>query len=209
MTRVFISYRRGDTGPEAGRLADALQQRLGKGAVFRDLAAIHPGDDFETALAEALGQCRQALVLIGPGWVAEVQRRAAESEKDFVHMEVAAALGRQVWVIPVLLREAAVPRAEDLPPDLAALARRQVFRLRDEAWEADVDRLVAALGRPYRWALLAVRAGAALALSVLAVRFALPEASIGEGRLILGGLLLAYGAGEGAWAWRSRRGGRD
>ncbi|MBL8447405.1 MAG: hypothetical protein JNJ44_08360 [Zoogloeaceae bacterium] len=121
-------------------------------------------------------------------------------------MEVAAALGRPVRVVPVLLRDAAVPRAEDLPPDLAPLARRQVFRLRDEAWDADVDRLVVSLGRPYRWAVLAVRAVVALVLAVLAVRFALPEASIGEGRVVVGGLVLLYGAGEAAWAWWTRRG---
>lgn len=38
-----------------------------------------------------------------------------------------------------------MPRAEDLPEPLRGLSRRQAVSLRDETWDADVDRLVAAL----------------------------------------------------------------
>ncbi len=43
MPSVFISYRRDDSAGFAGRLADALEQRLGAGAVFRDVDDIQPG----------------------------------------------------------------------------------------------------------------------------------------------------------------------
>jgi len=41
--RVFLSYRRGDVGGYAGRLTDALLQRLGAKGVFQDVTAIAPG----------------------------------------------------------------------------------------------------------------------------------------------------------------------
>jgi hypothetical protein len=38
--QVFLSYRRSDVGGYAGRLADALLQRLGAKSVFQDVMAI-------------------------------------------------------------------------------------------------------------------------------------------------------------------------
>ena len=40
MTRIFISYRREDSGASAGRLYDRLQEHLGRDNVFMDLDAI-------------------------------------------------------------------------------------------------------------------------------------------------------------------------
>jgi len=40
--QVFLSYRRGDVPGHAGRLADALRQRLGANSVFQDVVAIAP-----------------------------------------------------------------------------------------------------------------------------------------------------------------------
>jgi hypothetical protein len=43
MSRIFISYRRGDSRGSAGRLYDDLEERFGKDVVFRDLDTIEPG----------------------------------------------------------------------------------------------------------------------------------------------------------------------
>ena len=37
MGGIFISYRREDTGPYAGRLGDALSHHFGANEVFRDI----------------------------------------------------------------------------------------------------------------------------------------------------------------------------
>ena len=65
--RVFLSYRRGDAGGYAGRLADALMARLGQESVFQDVAAISPGEDYSVAIDQALARCEAALIVIGPG----------------------------------------------------------------------------------------------------------------------------------------------
>jgi hypothetical protein len=61
----FLSYRRGDVAGHAGRLADALRQRLGARSVFQDVTAIAPGQDFTAALDPALDDSDVVLAVIG------------------------------------------------------------------------------------------------------------------------------------------------
>ena len=169
MPTVFLSYRRNDTGGEAGRLADALQRRLGRRFVFRDVVSISPGDHFDAVLEAHLASAQLALVLIGPAWLEELEKRLAEEDPDYHHLEVATALREGKQLIPVLLRGAALPPPEALPEDLRMLTKCQAITIRDEAWETDVDRLIDAIGRPYRWDLLAIRIVIAVIASILAV----------------------------------------
>ena len=119
MRTIFLSYRRSDTGGEAGRLADSFQQRLGGALVFRDVA------DIDAELDKELAAAKIVLVLIGPAWLTELQQRQKEAGIDYVRVEVAAALARKKRVIPVLLKGAALPSARDLPEDLGSLAKHQ------------------------------------------------------------------------------------
>ena len=147
MRRIFISYRRGDTTPQAGRLADRLTQEFGPDSVFLDLDAISAGQHFPSAIESALAASDVALVLIGPQW-----QRAGESdgdqtgESDWVRFEVAAALRRDdVRVIPVLLEGAHIPAPEDLPDELKPLTNRNAFRLSSLRWNSEVSELIDAL----------------------------------------------------------------
>ncbi|MDP9071612.1 MAG: toll/interleukin-1 receptor domain-containing protein [Actinomycetota bacterium] len=171
--RVFLSYRRSDVGGYAGRLYDALVQRLGAKNVFQDVTAITPGEDFTEAIRRAIDSCDAMLAVIGPGWAAsapEGRPRLIEPD-DYVRVELATALKREVPVVPVLLGGARLPAAADLPDDLAPLAQRQGVAVRDEVWHQDVDRLLRSLRgetavptRRSRW-----RAGGAVALALAAL----------------------------------------
>ena len=66
--RVFISYRRADTSASAGRLADHVNARFGKGTAFMDVDSIAPGSDFAEAIDVAVGSCDALLAVIGSGW---------------------------------------------------------------------------------------------------------------------------------------------
>ena len=46
MSGIFISYRREDSAPYAGRLYDWLSHRFGKESIFIDIDTIQPGEDF-------------------------------------------------------------------------------------------------------------------------------------------------------------------
>ena len=150
MPKVFISYRRGDTAGQTGRLMDALQSRFGGDEFFRDIDDLEPGVDFPEALTRALTQCDAMLVMIGPTWasVTGPKGRRLDQADDFVRMEVSTALGRKdVRVIPVLVAGATMPEEESLPEDLRALHRRNAIELSDTRWKDDVKRLGDALAK--------------------------------------------------------------
>ena len=142
--RIFISYRREDAAADAGRLADHLSARFGKDRVFLDVDTIDPGTDFVQALHASLEQTAAVLIVIGPRWSSVTSSdgaRRLDSPSDFVRLEVEAALGRTIPVVPVLVQGARMPAAQDLPPSLAALATRQAVTLDYDEFHADADRL--------------------------------------------------------------------
>jgi hypothetical protein len=142
-SNIFINYRREDSAGHAGRLFDALKTHFA-GRLFMDIDTLEPGVDFVEAIEQAVGSCEVLIVLIGREWLtlknAAGQRRLDEPA-DFVRLEVESALVRKIRVIPVLVQDAPMPRAEELPPSLARLARRNAIELSDARWAYDVDRL--------------------------------------------------------------------
>lgn len=211
MGTVFLSYRRSDTGGEAGRLADAFRQRLGGALVFRDVADIPPGAEFDAELDRQLAAAKIVVVLIGPAWLTELRQRLGLPGIDYVRAEVAAALARRKRVIPVLLRNAGLPAVPDLPQDLGPLAMHQAMTLRDESWNQDVDRLIDAIGRPYRWGIVAFRAVIALVAIVVTVKLLLPWLPEDRAndvvflRTLIGSIVGIYALAEIAAAYRHFR----
>lgn len=146
--RVFISYRREDAAGYAGRLEEALERRIGRHSVFRDVQDIAPGDDFVQVIRDRLAGAHGVLVLMGPRWAGgdAPGRRRIDDERDFVRLEVQAALESGGRVVPLLLPGATMPGEDALPAPLKALAQRNALTITDEHWDADIDRLVASLG---------------------------------------------------------------
>lgn len=142
--KIFISYRRDDAGGFAGRLSDTLTAHFGDDRVFRDITGIEYGDDFEQVIDTRITESSAVIVLIGDRWTsvagADGGRRLDDPE-DYVRREVSAALASGVAVVPVLIGEAGMPRRDELPENLAGLARRNAMTLTDERWDFDVARL--------------------------------------------------------------------
>jgi hypothetical protein len=145
---IFISYRRHDSEGEAGRLFDDLVAPFGESSVFMDVAAIDVGRDFRRAIDESVATCGVLLALIGPGWLGEKNEsgeRRLDDPGDFVRMETACALRRDIPVIPVLVRGAKMPRSDQLPDDLKDLAYRNCVELTHVRWKSDVKVLIGGL----------------------------------------------------------------
>lgn len=103
-SRVFISYRREDSGYPAGWLFDQLAASLGADRVFKDADSIEPVDDFAEVISDAVSSCA-VLAVIGDRWLAAADEdgRRLDDPGDFVRLEIEAALTRGVRVIPVLV----------------------------------------------------------------------------------------------------------
>lgn len=148
MPRIFISYRRGATNAYAGRLYDRLEEHFGQNQVFMDIDTIPPGVDFVDHIQDAVGSCDAMVVLIGRDWVdarTADGRRRLDDPADFVRLEVATGLERGVRVVPVLVQDAGMPSAEELPEPLRHLSRRNALFVSDMRWRDDVGRLLRAL----------------------------------------------------------------
>ena len=144
---IFISYRRDDAAGHAGRLADNLVERFGKGRIFRDIDNIEPGEDFVTKIEDAVGSCDILLAVIGRTWLSPNGSGRLGNPNDFVRLEIATALRRDIRVIPVLVQRASMPKPEDLPADLDSLTRRNAVELTDLRWQSDVEQLITVMER--------------------------------------------------------------
>ena len=148
--RVFINYRREDASGHAGRLYDALADRLGRDNVFMDVDAIRPGENFAQVLDESVESCDVLIALIGRRWAGSVDRegrRRLERPEDYVRLELQTALGSpRTRVIPALVQGAEMPASDELPQPMRDLAMRQAIELSDARWRSDVDRLIRELG---------------------------------------------------------------
>jgi hypothetical protein len=189
LSGVFINYRREDSGGHAGRLYDRLRQHYGSDRVFRDIDAIAPGVDFAQRIEAAIGTCDAVVVLIGRDWL-DVRgpdgRRRLDDPGDVLRREIAAALGRGILVIPVLVEGATMPSEHQLPSDVAPLARRNALELSDTRWDYDVGRLQQALDQ------VVDRSSQATApAATVAGRTGSRSPLAGIALLIVGGLLVA------------------
>ena len=151
MRGIFISYRRDDSEGQAGRLFDDLSAHFGRNAVFMDVAGIKKGLDFRRIIDAHVASCGVLLVIIGRRWLSATDskgRRRLDDVNDFVCLETAAALSRDIPVVPVLVQDAVMPSAQDLPDALKELAFRNGTELTHARWDSDVRLLIEDL-RPY------------------------------------------------------------
>jgi hypothetical protein len=181
--KIFINYRGSDAG-WAVYLDNVLSTRFGADRVFRASRSIQPSEDFIDRILSTVEASKVLVAVIGPGWLAATDRtgrRALDGEDDWVRREIAYAFDKQVPVLPLLVDDTAPLRPDDLPHDIAQLARCQYLRMSYRSAETDTGRLSAELvglvpelgtGRRTRRIVLAAVALAVVLAVVAAVSFA-------------------------------------
>jgi hypothetical protein len=150
MSKIFISYRRDDAEEAAGRLSDHLVSQFGSENIFMDVDGISPGQDFRKAIDEILTKCDVLLAVVGKNWLDckdEAGNRRLDDPRDFVRLEIANALKRDIPVIPVRVQGAYLPKADQLPDELKDFVFRNAFELTHERWNSDVHLLTEKLRR--------------------------------------------------------------
>ena len=146
--KVFISYRREDSAGHAGRVHDRLVREFGSDLLFMDVDGIPLGVNFVKVLQEEVAKCSALLAVIGHEWLNvrdEDGRRRLDNPDDFVRVEIAAALQRDIPVIPIMLEGTKVPKANQLPKDLQGLALRNGLGVRHASFHTDIDILIRGL----------------------------------------------------------------
>ncbi len=116
--------------------------------LFIDVDSIAKGEDFVEVMTEKVAESAVVLPVIGPDWLNakdETGRRRLDDSGDPVRIELEKALSAGKIIIPVLVRGASMPGAQDLPDSLKPLARRNAETLSHATFATDVKRLAAAM----------------------------------------------------------------
>lgn len=125
--KIFISYRRQDSGANAIGISQYLEKEFGRKNVYIDVG-MQAGTKYPAIIEKHLAECRVLLVLIGPEWLGsedEHGRTRLQKPDDWVRLEIARALKRDISVIPVLINGAQLPDREILPVDIQGLLDHQ------------------------------------------------------------------------------------
>jgi hypothetical protein len=145
VAKVFLSYRREDSGGYAIGIQDRLKRALGVDILFMDVYSIPLGKNFVKTLNDEVAKCEVLLAVIGQNWLDardEDGNRRLDNPNDFVRIEIAAALDRDIPVIPILLNGVRIPSVDKLPKELGELSVRNAVDVRHSSFPSDVDRLI-------------------------------------------------------------------
>lgn len=143
---IFVSYRRSNASAYAGRIGDRLRDAYPGVEIFMDVESIDAGSDFEAAIADALSGASHLIALVARDKDGRDSLQRLHVRGDFVRLEIAEALKRELTVIPALLDGASMPDASDLPPDIAEFAKLNAVEIRHSRFEDDVANLIRAIG---------------------------------------------------------------
>jgi TPR repeat protein len=177
--KIFVSYRRDDAPGDARSICEQLARSFGAANVFMDVDKLVAGQRFDRELDKALAKCDVLVAVIGSRWMELLSGHVQSGKRDYVRDEIAAALKRDIIVIPVLTgREANMPPlpvAENLPENVRELVLYQKHNVAHESFRRDAAQLVAAIKAvledkrgPRPWRTMAATLAGVIAL-VLAV----------------------------------------
>lgn len=145
---IFINYRRDDSLWNTQALYNSLQKYFPNNTIFKDFNTIRPGEDFVESINTALDQCQVLLVVISKNWLtvtnANGENRLHDAD-DFVRIEIATALKRNIRVIPLLFDGVKMPLKEALPEDIQPLIQRQFIPIDNQKFDSDVQKLSEAI----------------------------------------------------------------
>ena len=145
MSKVFISYRRGDNPDGVTRIYERLKKLLPTWEIFYDHHSIELGAEFPEKIKQAVTDAEFVLVIIGSKWLELLKQRSESGELDYVHEEIRTAFATKSGVIPVAVQNAAFPSESDLSefPDIKGLVNLNGQKIRPEPdFDNDMESLV-------------------------------------------------------------------
>jgi hypothetical protein len=125
-------------------LYDVLVHHFPNAQVFKDVDNIDAGEHFVERITTAVESCDVLLTVIGPNWLTitdENGQRRLHDPEDYVRVDIETALERKIRVIPILVDNARMPGADELPFTLEPLVRRKPVEINPVTF--DTGRLIA------------------------------------------------------------------
>lgn len=147
--KIFICYRREDSGPWAQLIHRYTVDAIGKENVFYDIDSIPPGYDFRKVIGDYLDKVDVLFVVIGPNW-ARIGKTKLFNNNDFVRFEIQYALEKNILIIPLLVNNATIPNQEDLPTEIQELLFRNAVKISPEKTARDCKDLLSQIQSWYQ-----------------------------------------------------------
>jgi TIR domain len=144
MPIIVISYRRQDSNDIARRIYEALKAKYGEKSVYIDIESIQPSADYRVHIRQTLERALVMLAVIGTQWQGLRPDGGARifDPDDPVRDEVETMLANRRAVMPVLVNDAAMPSASEIPPSLLPFRYRHAIAVRSgDEFSADIQRL--------------------------------------------------------------------
>lgn len=157
MAKIFFSYRRMDSRDETLELWRVFAKKfwlfnrpfdsyLPRKRLFVDIETMdYVEGDFRKQIQRFIVLCDTVLVIIGPDWLTELQRRFAKGEADWVRVEVELSLVQDKRIIPVLINGASMPDRAKLPEDMRRLTNNHAATIRVGYEKRDMQSLASRL----------------------------------------------------------------
>lgn len=213
--KIFISYRRQDSGANALGIGQYLEHQFGRKNVFIDVD-MRAGAKFPTVLEQRLAECKVMLVLIGPDWLNvtdEQGHRRLDDPDDWVRLEISHALSRDITVIPVRVNGAELPSKTSLPNDIRGLLDHQAASVTVAGFRNEMSGLVRdirSIPSPWPWRRAGALAAGFLLLLLLSV-FAFVQVPGGPNaieriRLLVSSVMTGSTRSDDGWSGRGRPG---
>jgi len=139
LSAVFISYRRKDSEQFSARLHEGLDKKLGQEEVFLDVENIDVAADWKLRLQTAINAASLVIVVIGPLWMEEIQKRADSEDQVVWEIKTAIALGKTI--VPLLISGADMPDPLVLPEEICLLSQYNALTLASPKSE-DFDKVL-------------------------------------------------------------------
>lgn len=135
MYRIFISYRRADTGIVAPFLFKELERNFGEKIVFMDTQDIRIGENWVSKINEALIESSILIILIGKLWLTlkdKDNKRRITKNDDWVRNEILHFKNNNKYIIPLLLYKDFLLNKNKLPKELKFLQSIQSYFFNSE-----------------------------------------------------------------------------
>ena len=166
---IFISYRRSDGFATARLIYDRLT-RVGYRVSF-DLETLRSGN-FNTQLYARINQCRDVIVIMSR----DALDFRSNPDEDWMRLEISYALKQSRNIIPVFLRDVAVPPPSALPEDVRAITLMNGVTASDEHFDstmAKIRRLLESKPRWRSWLPIALLTPLLVVAAVVGIRYGL------------------------------------
>ena len=130
--KIFISYRRVDEPDFVGRMRDNFVFRYGEENVFMDVDSTPDFTHFQEHIINEVDKSDVLVIIIGPKWLELLKERSRTDEPDYLVKEIERALEKDIMIAPICIKNALVPKKEDLPSGIQKMSDCQIPSVRAE-----------------------------------------------------------------------------